>query len=127
MSFNILRLLVAGAVAAVVAGGGTAFTAGNGVGGGHDAAGYGSATVSGATTEVIEHSLSADGTSIASTALTFTTDLGAGQQVKAGFGSSDLESCVLTVNVAPAKDTAVCTYSATYATSTAAHFRVAVS
>jgi hypothetical protein len=120
------KILGALAVAGLVAASGSAFTAGNTVGG-DNVAGYGSATVSGATTEAIEHTLSADGTTISSTTLTFTTDLGAGHQVKAGFGSTALENCTVTVNVSPENDTAVCTYSATYTTADATDFRVAVS
>jgi hypothetical protein len=121
------KLLGAVAVAGVVATTGSAFTAGNTVNG-NNVAGYGSSTVSGATTEVIEHTLSADGTTITSTSLTFTTDLGADHQVKSGFGSTALESCTVTVNVSPAKDTAVCTYAGSgYTTSAASDFRVAVS
>jgi hypothetical protein len=120
------KLLVATAAAALVATGGSAFTAGNTITG-DNVAGYGTATVSGATTEVIEHTLSADGANIVSTSLTFTTDLGANHQVKSGFGTTSLENCTVTVATAPAKDTAVCTYSATYTTSTATDFRVAVS
>ena len=121
-----MRLLGAIAVAGLVATTGSAFTAGNTVGG-NNVAGYGTATITGATTEVIEHTLSADGTTITSTALTFTTDLGADHQVKSGFGTTALESCTVTVNASPTKDTAVCTYSATYTTSAATDFRVAVS
>ncbi len=111
-----LKVLGAVAVAGVVAVTGSAFTAGNTLTG-NNVAGYGSATISGATTELIEHTLSADGTTIVSTALTFTTDLATHHQVKAGFGSTPLESCTVTVETSPAKDTAVCTYSAaTYTT-----------
>lgn len=126
MSMNKRKLLAALGVAGVVAAGSSAFTASNTVSG-ENVAGYGSATISGATTEVIEHTLSADGTKIVSTSLTFTTDLGAGHQVKSGFGTASLESCTVTVQVSPTKDTAVCTYAAGgYTTSTATDFKVAV-
>lgn len=120
------KLLGAVAVAGVVAASGSAFTASNTVGG-DNYAGYGSATVTGAITEGIEHTLSADGTTVNSTLLTFTTDLTAGHAVKAAFGSANLQSCTVTLNVSPAKDTATCTYSPTFATSTATDFKVAVS
>lgn len=120
------QILGAIAVGTLVAASGSAFTASNTLSG-DNVVGYGTSTVTGATVEAIEHTLNATGTAIASTALTFTTDLGAGHQVKSGFGSTALESCVVTVNVSPAKDTAVCTYSATYTTTDAATFNVAVS
>jgi hypothetical protein len=120
------KLLGAVAVAGVVATTGSAFTASNTVGG-DNYAGYGSATVTGAITEGIEHTLSADGTTVNSTLLTFTTDLTAGHAVKAGFGTTALESCTVTLNTAPALDTATCTYASGYTTSTATDFRVAVS
>ncbi len=122
-----LKVLGAVAVAGVVAATGSAFTAGNTLNG-NNVAGYGSATISGATTEVIEHTLSADGTKIVSTALTFTSDLDTHHQVKAGFGSTALESCTVSVQPSSTKDTAVCTYAGTgYDTSAATDFRVAVS
>jgi hypothetical protein len=120
------KLLGAVAVAGVVATTGSAFTASNTVGG-DNYAGYGSATVTGAITEGIEHTLSADGTTVDSTLLTFTTDLTAGHAVKAGFGTTALESCTVTLNTAPALDTATCTYAAGYTTSATTDFRVAVS
>jgi hypothetical protein len=121
------RLLGAVAVAGLVAASGSASTASNTVGG-DNYAGYGSATVTGAITQGIEHTLSADGTNIVSTLLTFTTDLTTGHAVKAGFGTTSLEACTVTLNTAPTLDTASCTYAAPgYTTSTATDFRVAVS
>jgi hypothetical protein len=121
------KLLSAVGVAGVVAASGSTFTASNTVGG-DNYAGYGSATVTGAITQAIEHTLSADGTTINSTVLTFTTDLTAGHQVEAGFGTTALESCAVTLNATPTLDTATCTYAAAgYTTSTATDFRVAVS
>jgi hypothetical protein len=120
------KLLGAVAVAGVVATTGSAFTAGNTVGG-DNYAGYGSATVSGATTTAIEHTLNADGTAITKTLLTFSTVLTTGHQVKAGFGTTALEDCVVTIN-ATADDTALCTYAgAGYTTADASSFKVAVS
>jgi hypothetical protein len=119
------KLLVATAAAALVATGGTAFTASNTVGG-DNYAGYGTATVTGATTTGIEHTLSTDGSKIEKTLLTFSTVLTTGHQVKAGFGTTALENCVVTIN-ATADDTALCTYAAPgYATSSADAFNVAV-
>ena len=119
------KLLVAAAAAGLVATGGSAFTASNTVGG-ENVAGYGTAAVTGAITEVIEHTLSADGKTITSTSLTFTTDLNEQHAVKAGFGATDLESCTVTLATAPAKDTAVCTYATGYTTANATTFNVAV-
>lgn len=121
------KLLGAVAVAGAVGASGSALTAGNTVGG-ENFAGYGSATVTGAITTAIEHTLSADGTTINSTVLTFSTDLTPGHQVKAGFGTTALESCTVTLNAAPTLDTASCAYASPfYATSTASDFKVAVS
>lgn len=121
-----LRLLGAVAVAGLVGATSTAFTAGNTVGG-DNYAGYGSATVAGATTTGIEHTLGTDGTTIVSTVLTFSTDLTAGHQVAAGFGTTSLTSCTVALNVSPAADTASCTYGTPYSTATATDFKVAVS
>lgn len=114
-----LTLAAAGLIAI---GGASAFTASNTVGG-DNYAGYGSATVTGASSTGIEHTLSADGTTITSTLVTFSTDLLAGHNVKSGFGSTALEDCVEDV----AADTATCTYATGYNTATATDFRVAVS
>lgn len=121
------KLVLAGvAVTALALSSGGALTASNTLDG-DNVAGYGSSTVTGATVEAIEHTLSSDGTTITSTQLTFTTDLGSGHQVKAGFGAASLQSCTVTVNTAPTKDTATCTYSTAPSTSTATQFNVAVS
>lgn len=120
------KMFVALAAAGLIAAGGSAFTASNTLSG-DNVAGYGSFTVTGATVEGIEHTLSADGTATASTSLIFTTDLNSGHQVKAAFGTANLQSCTVTVNVSPTKDTAVCTYSLPFTTSTATDFKIAVS
>lgn len=120
------RIFVALAAAGLVATGGSAFTASNTVGG-DNYAGYGSATVTGAITEGIEHTLSADGAAIDSTLLTFTTNLTAGHAVRAGFGAGNLQNCTVTLNEAPTKDTATCNYGQPFATATASDFNVAVS
>jgi hypothetical protein len=120
------KTLVAFAAAGLVAAGGSAFTKSNTISG-DNVAGYGSSTVTGAIVEAVEHTLSADGSTIVSTALTFTTDLNAGHQVKAQFGTANLQSCTVTVAVSPTKDTATCTYSTAPTTSAATDFKVAVS
>lgn len=120
------KIFIAVAAAGCIAASGSAFTASNTVAG-DNYAGYGSATVTGAITEGIEHTLSADGTTIASTLLTFTTDLTAGHDVKAGFGTDSLDSCTVTLNISPANDTATCTYATSPNTATATDFKVAVS
>ena len=121
-----MKFLGALAVAGVVGVSGSAFTASNTLNG-DNYAGYGTSTVTGATTTVIEHTLSADGSTIKSTSLTFSTDLNTGHNVQAGFGTTALENCSVTVNAAPTLDTAVCTYSTSYNTASATSFNVAVS
>lgn len=122
MSLLTKKILVGVTAAGLVAAGGSAFTASNVVGG-DNYGGYGSATVTGATTTGIEHALSADGTTINSTLITFSTDILAGHQVTAGFGATALQNCTEDVTA----NTATCPYVTGYTTSTAADFRVAVS
>jgi hypothetical protein len=122
MSMFTKTTLVGLTAAALVAAGGSAFTASNTVNG-DNYAGYGSATVTGATSTGIEHTLSADGTTINSTLITFSTDIVAGHNVKAGFGTTNLETCTADVTA----NTATCTYATGYTTSSANDFRVAVS
>lgn len=122
-----MKLIAAGgALAALALASGGAFTASNTLSG-DNVAGYGTSTVTGATVEKIEHTLSADGTTITSSALTFTTDLNGEHQVKAGFGTAALVSCTVTQGVSPAKDTASCTYSPAPTTSSSTSFNVTVS
>lgn len=116
------KFLTVAAVAGLIVAGGTASTASNTLAG-DNVAGYGTATVSGATTTGIEHTLSADGTTIVSTLLTFSTDIAAHHAVTAGFGTTALEACVEDITA----NTATCAYTATYTTSAATDFRVAVS
>lgn len=92
------------AAVAVVGFAGTAMTASNTVAG--SVAGYGSSAVSGATATAVEHTLSGDGSKIASTLVTFSTDLTAAHAVKAGFGSTALENCTVDVE----ENTASCAY-----------------
>ena len=81
-------------------------------------------TVPGADVTDVEHTLSADGTRIVSTDLTFVTDLTPDREVFAGFGTADLEQCTVDF----ALDTAVCTYAGQgYATAGETEFVVAVS
>lgn len=109
------------AAVAVVGFAGTAMTAGNTIPA--SIAGYGDSTVSGATATGVEHTLSADGTTVDSTLVTFSTDLDATHQVKAAFGTAALENCVVDV----AANTAACDYVTVYDTATATSFVVAVS
>lgn len=116
-------IVVGFAAAGLVTVGGSAFTASNTVGG-DNYAGYGTATVTGATSTGIEHTLSSDGTTINSTLISFSTDLLAGHNVKAGFGSTSLETCSVDVTA----NTATCNYASPfYTTSSANDFRVSVS
>lgn len=109
------------AAVAVIGFAGTAMTASNTIA--DSVAGYGTSTVSGATATGVEHTLSGDGSTISSTLVTFSTDLVAGHAVKAGFGTTALESCTVDV----AANTAACTYATGYDTATATSFVVAVS
>jgi len=112
------KLIGAVAVAGVLAAGGAALTDSNTVA--DSVAGYGSAVVTGATASAIVHTLSADGLGIVSTQITFSVTQ-AGRTVVAGFGATDLESCVVVTT------TATCTYGTPYVTATATEFHVAVS
>lgn len=116
------KIFLSLAAAGLVAAGGSAFTASNTVDG-DNYAGYGSAAVSGATSTGIEHTLSADGTTIVSTLVTFGTDLLVGHDVRAGFGSTALENCTEDV----VANTATCSYDGGHETATATSFKVAVS
>jgi hypothetical protein len=117
------RKLTAGiAVAGVLLLSGSAFTAGNTVG--DSVAGYGTSAVSGATTSSVQHALSADGTTIESTTIVFTSDL-TGRTVTAGFGSAALTDCG-----APAVESGGTTFTCSFtgvATADSAVFNVAVS
>lgn len=114
-------ILAAVAVAGIAAAGGSAFTASNTVD--DSVAGYGTSTVSGATVSAVAHTMSADGTTITSTLLTFDAAQ-TGRTVKAGFGTADLEAC--TVDATEGL-TATCTYATPYDTASATAFNVAVS
>lgn len=122
MYMNRSRLFAATAVAGLVAAGGSAVTESNTIA--NSVAGYGTSTVSGATATSVVHTLSADGTTIRSTLITFSASV-QNRTVKAAFGSADLESC--TVGASPFT-TATCTYASPYYdTATAQAFNVAVS
>lgn len=135
MRTNIKKLIGAGAVAGLVATGGSAYTASNTVNG-ENLAGYGDAVVAGASTSAIEHTLSAAGTTITSTSLTFTTDLPAGAEATAGFDGT-LWTCDISEGAVGADtaegtsddgvDTAVCTYTTAFSSESATSFQVAVS
>ena len=128
---NMTRMALGLGAAAVVAAGGSAFTAGNTLGG-NNTVGYGTDTVTGAVSTGIEHALSLDGQYVASSTITFAPDANTDPQVMAGFGalgSSAMTNCTVTPATKTATDvyTAVCTYTATqYTTTAAADFRVAV-
>jgi len=121
---NSIKFLGALAVAGLVAAGGSAFTASNTVD--PSVAGYGTSTVSGAIVSSVHHTLAADGVTIVSTKLLFTTS----QQhsiVTAGFGTTALQNCVVDPMVEEVDpNTATCTYSPTFNTALATAFNVAV-
>jgi hypothetical protein len=108
------------AVAGIAAAGGSAFTDSNTVP--DSVAGYGTSSVSGATVTNVAHTLSADGSAITASTLTFDTAQ-TGRTVKAGFDSSSLQSCSLAADAL----SATCTYTTGYDTATATSFNVAVS
>jgi hypothetical protein len=119
---NSLRIgLAVLAVGAAVAGG-SAFTASNTVPA--SVAGYGSATVSGATATNIGYTLSPDGTTITDVAITFSGDQSA-QTVAAGFDTAAQQACAVGAYDATA-DTTVATCSG-FTQSTAAATTLTVS
>lgn len=122
---NAIKVGMAFAGAAAIAVGGTAFTASQTVPD-NTIAGYGTAdVVSPVATTSIVHTLSADGTKIASSALTFGEGLSATSVVKAQFGTADLVTCNPTVGGVYTAYT--CLYTGVEpTTSTAALFNVAV-
>lgn len=115
------KLVAALAVTGVVAISGSAFTASNTVS--TSVAGYGTNTVTGATATSVVHTLSTDGTTIVSSALTFDASQ-TGRTVVAGFGTTALESCTVDTTT---PTTATCTYATGYDTATATAFNIAVS
>jgi hypothetical protein len=129
------KLILALVVIGVVAAGGAAFTAANTVP--THAVGYGQAVVTGATANVIDHTLSADGMHIQQTVMTLTGNLADHPVVTAGFGADgvDLAACSATdatgtFGAANRTTVATCDYTvapaAPYLTSTALRFNVAV-
>ena len=86
------KLLGAVAVAGLVATTGSAFTASNTVAA--SIAGYGTSTISGATATALTYTLSADGTSITGSTLTFSGNE-TGRTVSAGFGTAALTTCTV--------------------------------
>jgi hypothetical protein len=112
------KIILAVAVIGVVAAGGVAFTAANTVA--DSVAGYGTSTVTGATASSVNHTLSADGLTIVSTVITFSTDQ-TGNTVDAGFDAGNLQNCPVTTT------TATCTWSPAEDTEDATAFNVAVS
>lgn len=120
MSIRMRTILAVAAVGGIAAAGGSAFTASNDVA--DSVAGYGTSTVSGATVTSVVHNLSADGSQIVSSTLTF-QDPQTGRTVMAGFDGDPLQSCSLATDAL----SATCTYSVGYDTATASKFNVAVS
>jgi hypothetical protein len=118
------KLLGAVAVAGLVAATGSAFTAGNTIPA--SVAGYGSSTISGATATVLSYTLSADGTQITASALTFTGNQ-TGRTVKAGFGTAALTACTVGAHDATANTTPVTCTGYTQSTATSSTYNVAVS
>ncbi len=118
-----IQLLGAVAVAGLVAATGSAFTASSGVV--TSVAGYGTNTVTGATTTAIAHTLSSTGSTITSTLITFSASQ-TGRTVKAGFGTTALQDCVVDTATTATGTTATCTYVTAYDTATATAFQVAV-
>ena len=119
MSIRKRTLFAAVAVAGIAAAGGTAFTASNTVA--DSVAGYGTSTVSGATVTDVSHTLSVDGIKITASTVTFDVAQ-TGRTVRAGFGTSPLESCDLAADAM----SATCTYATGYDTATSSAFNVAV-
>jgi hypothetical protein len=111
------KIVLAVAVIAAVAAGGAAFTASNNIP--DSVAGYGSSTVTGADATKVEHTLGADGTTIVSTEITFTT-LTADSVVQADFGTGASTNCPVVGQVA------TCTYATPVDTASASTFNVAV-
>ncbi|SNR64820.1 hypothetical protein [Blastococcus mobilis] len=119
------KITVAGvlAVGAIALAAGSASTASNTVP--SSVAGYGTSTVSGATAESLEYTLSADGTTITDAALVFTGNL-TGQTVEAGFGSNALTACSVGTYDSVNNETPVTCAGFSQATSTSSTFNVAV-
>lgn len=120
------KLLGAVAVAGLVATTGSAFTASNTLNG-DNVAGFNTDVVSGATTTKIEHTLSADGSTITSTALTFDAVQPASSAVKAGFGTTLFTCQAVPVGTATTSADYTCQYTTAFDTKTANSFAVAVS
>ncbi|MEX1165195.1 MAG: hypothetical protein WEB03_16610 [Nitriliruptor sp.] len=120
MPTNLSKRLVLGTAAVTLLFAGSAFTASNTIEG-PNVAGYGTVAVTGATVTSVGHTLSANGSQIASTKLVF-SETQFGRTVDAGFDSA-LVNCTVT-ELAPTE--ADCSYT-DVATAGAANFAVAVS
>jgi len=121
---NMRRIVAGVAVVAAVGAGGGAFTASNTVPA--SVAGYGSSSISGATATALNYTLSADGTTITSAALTFTGNQ-TGRTIKAGFGTDALTSCTVGSYDSVANTTPATCSGYTQSTSSSSTFNVAVS
>jgi hypothetical protein len=117
------KIVAAVAVIGALAAGGAAFTAANTIP--NSVAGYGTSNISGATATALKFTLSADGTTIVSAALTFTGDQ-SGQTVQAGFGTDALTTCTPGAYNAGTDSTPVSCTGFTQNTATSATFNVAV-
>ncbi|MBC7375386.1 MAG: hypothetical protein H7323_15460 [Frankiales bacterium] len=117
------KLFGAVAIAGLVATTGSAFTASNTVA--PSIAGYGTSTISGATATALAYTLSADGTSITGSSLTFTGNQ-TGRTVSAGFGTATLTTCTVGTFDATASTTPVTCTGYSQSTASSSAYNVAV-
>lgn len=117
------KIIAAVAVIGALAAGGAAFTAANTIP--DSVAGYGTSNISGATATALKFTLSADGTTIASAALTFDGDVHS-QTIKAGFGTDALTTCVVGAYDSVTDSTPATCSGYTQNTAASATFNVAV-
>jgi hypothetical protein len=117
------KIVAAVAVIGAIAAGGAAFTAANTIP--DSTAGYGTSNISGATATALKYTLSADGTTIASAALTFDGDV-SGKTIAAGFGTDALTACSVGSYDGVSDSTPVSCTGFTQNTAASATFNVAV-
>lgn len=116
-----MKIMAALAGAAIVVAGGSAYTAASTPAA--SVAGYGSATVSGATAESVNHTLNSTGDKIMSTTVVFTAPQ-TGNTVKAGFNNEALTAG--TVGEGDQADTVTFSWGAGKTTADETSFQVAV-
>lgn len=116
-----MKIMAALAGAAIVVAGGSAYTAASDPI--DSVAGYGSADVTGATAESVEHTLNATGDKIMSTTVVFTAPQ-TGNLVKAAFNTDDLT--LGTIGEGAAADTVTFSWGAGKSTASQTEFHVAV-